>query len=378
MFADLLNNEVVPAYYFSNNAGSAGRGLRWLGLTALQSLVLLLSDAGLVPSPHQYCARVHPLSAAAASPLPGTFQPLIMDAGLTLSPDKRHRQPTASAQQLVRQMASELSALAYPPRVLARLAIKGNMILSDAATPLLLDGDAFPTLSGARPDPLSAMAAMRFVRNILLARVDILLTFRPDRLSHLSPRSGPLSVAATTKYPVNTIVLDSHGNLEQAATAGTSAAAAPQWPTTYSGVGTPDGSTGLTWQLTPANYSVAFGASAAPATQIIVVTNVSGRQSPSASVLAPGSSTQFRATPGTSRRLAAVRPLIVVFTLPRRPMRLVTGTLVIETSDLSAPSLSVALSATSGNKDTRYWNAPTAILTFGILRVSARPARPKS
>ena len=176
----------------------------------------------------------------------------IFDASSTLSSDKKTIlwQPTSSAQQLIGEMASELSVLSYPPRVLARLAIKGNMILSDAATPLHLDGDAFFDASGARADSLSGDGSRGGTyETYFWLTWDVLLTFPNGSIT--SPTQPVLAAwVASTKYALNDIVLDSHGNLEQASVAGTSGATVPPWPATFTD-GTIDGTTGLTWCSKP-------------------------------------------------------------------------------------------------------------------------------
>ena len=152
--ANLSNNEVIPAYYFANNAELqvACDGSLDLATITRGSCFLTLDWF----YQYQYYGQFDAAGRGGAI-LPGTFMSLVVDASLTLSSDKKTIlwQPTGSAQQMIGEMASELSVLSFPPRVLARLAIKGNMILSDAATPLHLDAEAFFDASGARPDSLS-------------------------------------------------------------------------------------------------------------------------------------------------------------------------------------------------------------------------------
>jgi hypothetical protein len=109
---------------------------------------------------------------------------------------------------------------------------------------------------------------------------------------------------------------------------------------------------------------VSFGVCFTAATQTIVVTNVSTAPVTIRGVLAPGSSTQFVVT--ASLDLAAGRsgPLVVTFRPTQAANASVTGTLIIETSDPSAPSVAVALSGTSGNKDTPALTLSAESLAF--------------
>jgi hypothetical protein len=175
----------------------------------------------------------------------------------------------------------------------------------------------------------------------------------------------PAAWAANTKYAVNDIVLDKNGNLEEAATAGTSGTVAPQWPTSSGGNNTVDGSTGLTWQFTSPDYSVSFGTCAAVATQIIVVTNASGAAVTVRGIIATGSSKQFSVTEGVNLAAGRSAPLVVTFTPTQATEVSVTGTLIIETNDPGAPSLAVALSGASGsNKNFAVLTLSAETLTF--------------
>ena len=361
-FANLTNNEVIPAYYFSSDAELQVICDNSLNLATITRGSCFLSLDW--PYYQGFYGQFEFVNRGAL--LPGTFVPLILDASLTLSSDRKTIlwQPSASAQQLIGTMASDLGILSFPPRVLARLAIKGNMILSDASTPLLLDGDAFFDASGARPDALSGDGRRggSYEAYFWLAW-NILVTFPLGQMT--SPSEPiPSAWAANTKYTIGTIVLDSHGDLEQALTAGTSGATAPPWPAAYNGATTVDGSTGLTWQSILPNYQVSFGACAQPATQTIVVTNVSSAPVTIRAEKAAGTSGTFTATAGLDLPAGRSGALLVNFRPDQAANLAAAGTLIITTTDPSAPSVSVALSGSTGTKDTGILALSSESLAF--------------
>jgi len=372
--ANLTNNEVIPAYYFANDAelqvvcdGSLN------GSTITRGSCFLTLDW---VYQYQYAYGQFEVGRVGAL-LPGTFVPLIVDASLTLSSDNKTIlwQPSTAAQQLIGEMASELSVLAFPPRVLARLTIKENMILSDAATPLLLDGDAFFNASGALTNSISGDGRRGGTyETYFWLTWDVLLTFPSGQIT--SPSDPvPSAWTANTKYALNAIVLDSHGNLEQAIVAGTSAPSAPQWPTTFTGGNTVDGSTGLTWQQTSADYSVSFGESAVKVTQMILVTNVSSAAITVRAELAPGSSSSFGVPAGLTLAAGESSALVVTYTpVAGAAVVTATGTLVITTSDPSAPSVSVGLSGTPGTKGMAALAVSPDTLTFESQKVGTTSA----
>lgn len=342
--ADLANNEVIPAYYFANNAELqvACDGTLNAATITRGSFFLTLDWF----YQYQFYGEFNVLARGGAI-LPGTFMPLILDASLTLSSDKKTIlwQPTASAQQLIAQMASELSILSYPPRVLARLAIKGNMILSDAATPLHLDGDAFFDANGTRPDQLSGDGRRGGTyETYFWLTWDVLLTFPSGQIT--SPaNSVPAAWSANTKYSLNDLVIDSHGNLEQVTVPGTSGAAAPPWPATLTDGTTVDGQTGLTWQQTSPNYSMSFGQTVVPVSQMVLVTNSGSTAVTIRTELVFGSNKIWGLTDGVSLAAGESSGLSVTYTpTPGVAPAATNGIMAITTSDPSAPSVAVALS----------------------------------
>ena len=372
--ANLSNNEVIPAYYFANDAelqvvcdsslnpGTITRGSCFLTLDWFYQ--------------YQYYGQFDAGGRGGAI-LPGTFLPLILDASLTLSSDKKTIlwQPTATAQQLIGEMASELSVLAFPPRVLARLTIKGNMILSDAEAPFHLDGDAFFGPAGVLTNSISGDGRRGGTyETYFWLTWDVLLTFPSGQVT--SPTNPvPSDWAANTKYALNDIVLDSHGNLEQVTVAGTSAATAPQWPTTFTGGNTVDGSTGLTWQQTSADYSLSFGESAVKVTQMILVTNAGSAAVTVRAELAPGSSKSFTVTAGIDLAAGESSALVVTYTPVFGTAAVAaTGTLVVTTSDPSAPSVLVGLSGTPGNKGMAQLGVSPDTLSFESQKVGTASA----
>ncbi len=372
-FANLLNNEVVPAYYFANDAeleivcdGSLN------GSTITRGSCFLTVDWFYQ---YQFLGQFDAAGRGGAI-LPGTFLPLILDASLTLSADKKTIlwQPTGPAQQLIGEMASELSVLSYPPRVLARLAIKGNMILSDAATPLHLDGDAFFDASGARPDPLSGDGSRGGTyETYFWLTWDVLLTFPNGSIT--SPTQPVLAAwAANTKYAINDIVLDPHGNLEQASVAGTSGATAPPWPTTLTDGTTVDGTTGLTWQQTSPNYSLSFGESTVKITQMILVTNVSSAAVTVRTELISGSTKIFGVPEAINLAAGESSALAVTYTPVAATGQTASGIMVIETNDPSAPSLAVGLSGTPANQGTAALVVAPDTLSFESQAVGTTSA----
>jgi hypothetical protein len=343
---NLTNNEVIPAYYFANNPELQIACDNSLNLATITRGSCFLTLDWFYQ--YQYYGQFDSFGRGGAI-LPGTFLPLILDASLTLSSDKKTIlwQPTAPAQQLIGEMTAELSVLAYPPRVLARLAIKGNMILSDAAIPLHLDGNAFFDASGVRPDPLSGDGSRGGTYDTYFWLAwDVLLTFPSGQIT--SPTDPVLAPwAANTKYALNDIVLDSHGNLEQVTVAGTSGATAPPWPTTFTGGATVDGATKLTWQQTSPNYSLSFSQSAVKVTQMILVTNAGSAAVTVRGELVFGSTKIWGVTDAINLPAGESSALVVTYS-PQigATGAAANGIMVISTSDPSAPSVSVGLSGT--------------------------------
>ncbi len=371
--ANLINNEVIPAYYFANDAELQVACDGCLnGSTITRGSCFLTVDWFYQ---YQYYGQFDAAGRGGAI-LPGTFLPLIVDASLTLSSDKKTIlwQPTDSAQQMIGEMASELSVLSYPPRVLARLTIKGNMILSDAATPLHLDGDAFFDASGARPDSLSGDGSRGGTyETYFWLTWDILLTFPSGQIT--SPTQPVLAAwAANTKYALNDIVLDPHGNLEQATFPGTSGATAPPWPATFTNGSTVDGTTGLTWQQTSPAYTLSFGESTVKVTQMILVTNVSSASVTIRAELLSGSTKIFGVTDAINLTAGESSVLSVTYTPVAATAQQATGIMVIITTDPSAPSLTVGLNGTSGAQGIAALTVTPNTLTFASQKVGTTSA----
>ena len=376
-WADLSNNAVLPAYYFSNqgqvmvtcdkplNASTVNRGSCFLSVDWLYSSEIEREDYN-----------------GQGGFLPGTFQPLILDANLSVSSTPSNNQPTilwkatSAAQLLIADMASELQGLSFPPQVLARLTIKGNLILSTDDSPLYLDGDGFFTASGLLQNSSSGDGRRGGTFEMYFWLTwNVLLTF-PWLSEVVSPvKAVPAPWAGLTQYELGAIVLDSNGNLEQATVTGTSAGSAPAWPASgaaSTGVPLPDGSTA--WLPVLAPYSLGFG-SLAGSRQILVTNNSSSQITVQASI-APGSSSAFTVT-GMVVLSAGLSGVLTVSFTPPTATGSVSGTLIISTNDPSAPSTTVGLSgagpATTG---TPLLQVPAGPLTFtsGVGATSAAQA----
>lgn len=369
---NLTNNAVIPAYYFSNDAE-----LDVICDGALNGATITRGSCFLTLDWYYQGAYAQLAYVARSISLPGTFLPLILDASLTLSADKKtiFWQPTATAQTLIGDIAAGLGALSFPPRVLARLTIKGNMILSEGGKqPVYLDGEGFFDASGVLSD-LGSGDGRRggTFETYFWLTWNILLTFPSGQ--EASPSQPIPSVwAANTKYALNDIILDSNGNLEQAVTAGTSGANHPQWPTAFGGANTADGTTGLTWQLTSPNYSLTFGTCFTPAAQMILVTNVSSAAVAIKAETAAGSSGEFTVTAGLNLPAGQSGAIVASFRPGAASAAAVTGTVVLTTSDTSAPSISVGLSGASGTKDVAALTVAPDTLSFDVQNAGTTSA----
>jgi hypothetical protein len=339
-WVNLTNNAVIPAYYFSNQAAVQVLCDGELSASTVNRGSCFLSLDW--PSGSQEGQVVEASFLARGASLPGTFLPLILDASLSVVANEETIlwQPTISAQLVIANAGSALEGLPFPPRILARLTIKGNFILS-AKNTLYLDGDAFFDAGGSLGSFGSGDGRRGGTFEMYFWLTwNVLLTF-PWTREVVSPSNAvPSPWAAKTQYALGATVIDSHGNLEQATMAGTSGGNQPTWPTA-TGATVTDGTTA--WQLQAPSYSLNFGALAAA--QTILVTNNSGSQITVQASIAPGSSSAFTVTaemilsPGRSGALSVTyKPPVAATTA--------TGTLVITTSDPSAPSISVGLSGT--------------------------------